>query len=81
MNREELMGFVLAHLAEEFELDPAEIKPETRLREDLDADSLDIRNVLMEVEDEYRITLPRDPDVKIDTVGDAIDYVLAQSPS
>ena len=50
---------VRKHLATELEVDPAKIAEGTRFREDLDADSLDLYELVMELEDEYGIGSPR----------------------
>ncbi|MFN8161417.1 MAG: acyl carrier protein [Solirubrobacterales bacterium] len=81
MNREEVTGLVRDHLSEELEVDPARITDDARFREDLDADSLDLYELVMELEDTYGITVPEDEAARIETVGDAIDFVLAHAPA
>ena len=53
MEREEVMTLVRDHLSTELEVAPEKIQPETRFREDLDADSLDLYELVMELEDRY----------------------------
>ena len=57
MTREEVMGLVRGHLSEELEVDAAEIEEGTRFKEDLDADSLDLYELVMELEDRYGISV------------------------
>jgi len=81
MTREEVFTLVQSHLADELDLDPARIDDSTRFKEDLEADSLDLYTLVQELEDTYGIRMPDEDAVKILTVGQAIDYVLAHAPS
>lgn len=69
------------HLATELELDPAEISDGTRFREDLDADSLDLYELVMELEDVYGVAMSEEEAAAILTVGDAVDFVAARADS
>ena len=60
---------------------PDKIKPETRFREDLDADSLDLYELVMELEDRYGIRVSEEEAAEIKTVGDAVDFVCARAPA
>jgi acyl carrier protein len=57
------------------------IKPESRLNEDLEADSLDIVEMLMSIEEKYDIKIPEEAADHIKTVQDAIDYIEKGSES
>ena len=81
MTREEVLTLVREHLAEELEVDAAEIAEGTRFKEDLDADSLDLYELVMELEDTYGISVSEEQAAKIATVGDAVEFVLAHAPS
>jgi acyl carrier protein len=72
---------VREHLVAELELEPAEMKEESRFREDFDADSLDLYELVMELEDRYGISVSEQEAGEISTVGDAIDFVLAKTGS
>jgi acyl carrier protein len=78
VNRDDLMAKVREHLSEELEVDPAEIEETTRFREDLDADSLDLYELVMELEDTYGVRVAEEDAAEIETVGQAIDFVLAR---
>jgi acyl carrier protein len=80
MNRDEVLERIRAHLAAELEIDPARIQEDTRFKEDLEADSLDLVELVMELEDSYGIRIPDEEAVKILTVGQAADYVSAHVP-
>ena len=81
MTRDEVMAKVRDHLSTEFELEAAVITDTTRFKEDLDADSLDLYELLMELEDSYGITISREEAAKITTVGDAVDFVTERLPA
>jgi len=81
MTREEVLTLVRGHLAEELEVDAARISEETRFKEDLDADSLDLYELVMELEDNYGISVSEEQAAKIKTVGDAVAFVLDHAPA
>jgi acyl carrier protein len=81
MTREEVLTLVRDHLAEELEVDAAEIGEASRFKEDLDADSLDLYELVMELEDTYGISVSEEQAAKIATVGDAVEFVLEHSPA
>jgi acyl carrier protein len=80
MTRDEVMSKVRDHLATELEIDPSRIAAETRFKEDLEADSLDLYELVMELEDGYGIRVSEQDAAQIKTVGDAVDYVVEHAP-
>ena len=64
-----------AIIADVLSIDPSEISMETSFVEDLDADSLDLAQVVMGIEDEFGIEIPQDEIEKIVTVGDAVEQI------
>ncbi|MDX6652276.1 MAG: acyl carrier protein [Solirubrobacterales bacterium] len=81
MSREDVFEKVRLHLSTELEVDAAEIAESTRFKEDLDADSLDLYELVMELEDGYGISISEEDAARIKTVGDAIDFVLERAPA
>ncbi|MGB7685411.1 MAG: acyl carrier protein [Solirubrobacterales bacterium] len=81
MSREEVLTLVREHLAEELEVEIDRIGEGTRFKEDLDADSLDLYELVMELEDTYGISVSEEQAAKILTVGDAVAYVLEHVPA
>ena len=77
MERDEVMTLVRNHLSTELEVPRDRIEPTTRFREDLDADSLDLYELVMELEDRYGIRVSEEEAAAIETVGDAVDFVCA----
>ena len=65
-------------IAEQLNVSEDSVKPETSFKDDLEADSLDLFEVVMGIEDEYNVEIPSEDLVKISTVGDVIDYLKAK---
>src|SRR6266511_3623422 len=78
MTREEVLAKVREHLSSELEVPIEEIMESTRLREDLDADSLDLYELVMELEDTYEISVSEEEAAGIETVGQAVDFVTGR---
>jgi acyl carrier protein len=81
MTRDEVLTLVREHLAEELEVDAAGIGEGTRFKEDLDADSLDLYELVMELEDRYGVAVSEEQAARIATVGDAVDFVVEHAPT
>ena len=79
MTREEVLTRVREHLADELDLDPSEITDATRFKEDLEADSLDLYTLVQELEDSYGVAMSDEQAAKILSVGQAVDFVLANA--
>lgn len=62
-------------IAEVLNLDPEEITPETTFLEDLGADSLDVYQIIMGIEEEFDIEIPAEKAERITTVGEAADLI------
>ncbi len=81
LDRDQVMDKVREHLATELEVDPDAIDDSTRFKDDLDADSLDLYELVMELEDSYGIKVSEQQASQIATVGDAVDFVVARQPA
>ncbi|HST41006.1 MAG TPA: acyl carrier protein [Conexibacter sp.] len=77
MTREEILTLIRNHLADELAIEPARIQEETRFREDLEADSLDLYTLVQELEDSYGVQMSDEQAAGVLSVGQAIDFVLA----
>ena len=64
-------------IAQQLKVDAAGITRETRLVEDLKADSANIMVMIMDLEDQFGITVEDDQIMKMKTVGDVVDYIEA----
>ena len=78
LTREGVLEKVREHLSTELEVPAEEITESTRLREDLDADSLDLYELVMELEDTYGITVSEEEAAGIETVQQAVDFVAGR---
>lgn len=70
-----LLDDVKEVVVEQLDCDPAEVKEESKFIEDLGADSLDVVELVMALEEKFDIEIPDEDAEKILTVGDAIKYV------
>ena len=77
-SRADVLEKVREHLSTELEIPVGQISDETRLREDLDADSLDLYELVMELEDTYGISVSEEEAAGIETVADAVDFVAGR---
>jgi len=68
---------VIEIVAEQLGVDKEKVTPETSFVNDLGADSLDTVELVMELEEEFDITIPDDAAEKIQTVGQAVQYIEA----
>jgi acyl carrier protein len=75
LRREEVLAKVRQHLSTELEVPLDRIDESTRFRDDLDADSLDLYELVMELEDTYGVSVPEEEAASIETVGQAVDFV------
>ncbi|MCH5303232.1 MAG: acyl carrier protein [Ruminococcus sp.] len=66
-------------LAEQFDVEEDKITEATDLQDDLGADSLDVVDLLMSIEDEFEIEVPDDEIENIKTVGALVNYIEANS--
>ena len=79
MTRDEVLTRVREHLADELDIDPAAIGEQTRFKEDLEADSLDLYTLVQELEDTYGTVMSDEQAARVLTVGQAVDFVLANA--
>ena len=75
MDVNEIEEKVVGIVAEQMGVDKGEINRDTNFVNDLNADSLDTVELVMEFEDEFETSIPDDQAEKIQTVGQAIDYI------
>jgi acyl carrier protein len=72
---DEVLNEIKSIISELLDIPEAEITPESRFREDLEADSLDLVELIMEFEDEFGGEISDEDAQSITTVGEAVDYV------
>ena len=74
---QEIFDKVIGIVSEQMGVDKGEIKKETSFVNDLNADSLDTVELVMEFEDEFDMSIPDEEAEKIQTVGDAVNFIMA----
>jgi acyl carrier protein len=80
-SREEVFGRVKEVLVEQLGVDESEVTEAASFQEDLDADSLDLVELIMELEDSFDIKISDEDAQKIQTVGQAVEYVTSHQKS
>jgi acyl carrier protein len=75
MTRDEIYEALKKTLVEELEIDASKITPEADFKNDLDADSLHLVELAMELEDNYDVTIPDEVALELKTVGSVVDYL------
>ena len=75
MTRAEIEAKVIDIVSKQLGVDKSDIKLESSFANDLNADSLDTVELVMEFEDQFELSIPDEDAEKIQTVGQAIDYI------
>lgn len=76
MTKEEIFNTVKTITVDELDVDENRVTMDARIKDDLDADSLDIFEIMNELEDKFEIEL--DADEGIETISDVVDFVKKQ---
>lgn len=76
MQSDEVFAKVKEVIAEVFSIDEDELSMETKIVDDLGAESLDIITLLMEFEDAFDRKIPEEDAEKLLTIGDAVNYIM-----
>jgi acyl carrier protein len=76
LEREEVLGKIQEIAADRLGVDEGEVTPDASFREDLEADSLDLVELIMELEEQFGMEIPDEEAEKITTVDEAVEYVM-----
>jgi len=79
MERDELFDKVKAVVVDQLGVDEDEVHEDSAFVDDLGADSLDIVELVMALEEEFGVSIPDEQAEKIKTVGDAVDFITENS--
>ena len=74
---DEVLEKVVSIVSEQMGVEKGEVKKETSFVNDLNADSLDTVELVMEFEDEFDMSIPDEEAEKIQTVGDAVEFIMS----
>ncbi len=77
MSNQAIFDQVKGIIVEKLNADPAKVTPTARFREDLEADSLDLVELIMEFEEKFGGEISDEEAQKITTVGDAVNYLTS----
>ncbi len=75
MTTQDIMSRVVEIVSEQMGVSKDQITKETSFLKDLNADSLDVVELVMELEEEFDINIPEDQQDKIQTVGEAVNFI------
>jgi acyl carrier protein len=75
LEREEILSKIQEITADRLGVDEGDVTPDASFREDLEADSLDLVELIMELEEQFGLEIPDEEVEKITTVEEAVDYV------
>ncbi len=78
MSEQEVLEKVIQLISERFSVDVLKITKDTTFQEDLGADSLDVVELVMELEDAFGIQISDEDAEQIVTIGDAVNYIVSQ---
>ena len=78
MSEQEVLDKVIQLISERFSVDVLKITKDTTFQEDLGADSLDVVELVMELEDAFGIQISDEDSEQIVTIGDAVNYIVIQ---
>ena len=79
MTKDEVYAKVKAITVEQLDVDEDEVTMEANFRDDLEADSLDLVELIMAFDEEFGGEISDDEAQQIKTVGQAVDYLMASS--
>jgi acyl carrier protein len=75
MTKEDILAKLKPIIAEQLGVDESEVKEDASFTEDLNADSLDLVEMIMSLEEQFHLQISDEDAEKITTVGEAVDYI------
>ena len=79
LTHDQVFALIKEHLADELDVEASAIGLDTRFKDDLEADSLDLYTLVQELEDTYGVSMSDEQAAQILTVGQAVDFVVAHA--
>ena len=78
-DRAEVLAKVQEILVERLDVDPGDVNESAHLRDDLEADSLDLVELIMDLEEGFGVKISDEEAQSIGTVGEAVDFIVARA--
>jgi acyl carrier protein len=78
-DRAEVLAKVQEILVERLDVDPADVTESAHMRDDLEADSLDLVELIMDLEEGFGVKISDEEAQQIGTVGEAVDFIVARA--
>lgn len=75
MSKDEILAQLKPEIAKQLGVDEADVKEEASFTEDLNADSLDLVELIMSLEEQFHLQIPDEDAEKLTTVGEAVEYI------
>jgi acyl carrier protein len=75
MSKEDILAKLKPIIADQLGVDESEVKEDASFTEDLNADSLDLVELIMSLEEQFKLQISDEDAEKITTVGEAVDYI------
>lgn len=75
MSKEDIVAKLKPLIADQLGVDESEVKEDASFTEDLNADSLDLVEMIMSLEEQFKLQISDEDAEKITTVGEAVDYI------
>jgi acyl carrier protein len=79
LSRADVLERIRSYMTDELGIDDAEIREDSRFKEDLEANSLDLLELVRELEDGYGIRIGESEAERLKTVGQAVDFVVSHA--
>jgi acyl carrier protein len=75
MSKQDILAKLKPVIAEQLGVDESEVKEDASFTEDLNADSLDLVELIMSLEEQFKLQISDEDAEKLTTVGEAVDYI------
>jgi acyl carrier protein len=79
MNKDEIFATIREILVRQLEVKPSQVKLKTSFKEDLDAESLAMVELILALEEEFGVSISDDEAQDLTTVGETVDFIAARS--